>query len=110
VLAPVEIGRSIRPDQTMQDATFLFIPTNEVWISVVVEGTAPKATLQARWLTARGEVLEQSSQDITPNGHTVTAFHIARPNGWALGHYRVEVLLNGTLAGTRDFEVKEPPL
>jgi hypothetical protein len=103
-------GRSVHPDNTPADATELFLASDDVWATVVVEGTAPHATLQARWLTDSGGVLEQSSQEITPTGHTVVAFHIAaRPGGWPLGRYKVEVLLDGVVVGTQDFEIRKPP-
>ena len=74
---------------------------------MAVEGNAPHATLHARWLTASGRVLEESSQEITPTGHPVVAFHIAaRPGGWPLGRYELELLLDGVVVGTRDFEIR----
>src|SRR5438445_250339 len=109
-IASIEIGRSVNPDSTMHDATMLFIPTNDVWASVIVEGNAPRATLQARWLTDGGGVLEQSSQEITPTGRTVVAFHAAaRPGGWPLGRYKLELLLDGAVGGTPPFEIRRPP-
>jgi len=111
-IASIEIGRSVNPDSTMHDATMLFIPTDDVWASVIVEGNAPRATLQARWLTDGGGVLvEQSSQEITPTGRTVVAFHAAaRPGGWPLGRYKLELLLDGVVGGTQPFEIRQPPL
>ena len=41
----------------------------------------------------------------------VVGFHATQPSGgWKLGHYRVEILLDGVAVGSKDFEVKEPPL
>ena len=106
----MDLGRSLNPDNTMHDGTVLFLATNEVWASVIVEGTAPKATLQARWVTEGGDVVATSTQEITPKGRTVVGFHAAPPGGWKLGRYRVEILLNDVAAGSKDFKVKEPPL
>ena len=104
-------GRSLNPDNTMHDGTALFLASNEVWVSVPVEGTAPQATLLARWVTEGGEVVTTSTQEITPKGRTVVGFHAAPPSGgWKLGRYRVEILLNDAAAASKDFEVKEPPL
>ena len=109
-LVGVEIGRSVNPDNTMYDATRVFIPSDKVWVSVTVEGTAPHATLQARFVTDAGQVVEQASQEITPNGQTTAAFHSERAGGWTTGPYRVEILLNGVSVGSQPFEVREPPL
>jgi hypothetical protein len=35
-----------------------------------------------------------------------TEFHVAKPDGWPAGRYRVEIALNGEPAGARDFEVR----
>jgi len=110
-IASTGIGRSVNPDHTMRDATVLFIPTDDVWASVIVEGNAPRGTLQARWLTDSGDVVEESSQAITPTGRTVVAFHAAaRPGGWPLGRYKLELLLDGVVGGTQPFEIRQPPL
>jgi hypothetical protein len=106
----IDLGRSLNPDNTMHDGTVLFLATNEVWASVIVEGTAPKATLQARWVTEGGEVVATSTQEIIPKRRTLVGFHAAPSGGWKLGHYRVEILLDDVAAGSKGFEVKEPPL
>ena len=106
----VDLGRSLKPDNTMNDGTVLFLASNEVWVSVIVEGTAPRATLLARWVTEGGEVVATSTQEISPQGRTVVGLHAAPAGGWKLGRYRVELLLNDAAAGSKDFEVKEPPL
>jgi len=109
-LVKMDLGRSVNPDNTMRDATYLFIPADTVWVSVEVEGAGPRTTLQARWQTDAGAVLDQSSQEVTPGDHTAVAFHLARPDGWQLGKYKVDVLANGVAMGSKDFEVRQPPL
>jgi hypothetical protein len=44
---------------------------------------------------------------ISPTGPAVTEFHLSKPDGWPVGNYRIEVLLNGTQAATKSFEVKQ---
>ena len=39
-------------------------------------------------------------------GQARTEFHVFKPTGWPEGKYKVEVSLNGALAGSKDFEVK----
>ena len=108
--ANIELGRSVNSDKTMHDATSLFVPTDKVWASVVINGTAPKATVQARWVTEGGEVFDQASQDVTPDGRVIVAFSTGRPEGWKTGKYRVEIQLNNVPVGSKDFEVRQPPL
>ena len=40
------------------------------------------------------------------SGTTVTDFHLTMRHPWPKGNYKVEVTLNGVLAGTKDIEVE----
>jgi hypothetical protein len=51
-------------------------------------------------------VIDETTQTIAPSGPAVTEFHISKPDGFAKGNYRVEIMLNGTPAGSKDFTVK----
>ena len=71
-----------------------------------MNGSGPSATLTARWTYQDGQVVDESRQNITPTGgSTVTEFHVSKPDGWPTGGYKVEVLLDGASAGTREFKV-----
>ncbi len=50
--------------------------------------------------------MDESTRTIAPNGRAVTEFHIAKPDGWPLGNYQVEVFLDGKSVETKKFEVK----
>jgi outer membrane usher protein FimD/PapC len=49
--------------------------------------------------------VDESTQTIAPTGDARTEFHMSKPDGWPAGKYKLEVLVNGTTAGTKDFEV-----
>jgi len=53
-----------------------------------------------------GQIVDESTQTIAPTGAARTEFHISKPDGWPAGKYKLEVLLNGTSAGTKDFDVQ----
>ena len=40
------------------------------------------------------------------SGTTVTDFHLTMKPPWDKGNFKLEVTINGVLAGTRDMEVK----
>jgi hypothetical protein len=44
-------------------------------------------------------------QEIAPTGPARTEFHLSKPTGLASGNYRLEVTLNGTPVGTKEFKV-----
>lgn len=51
-------------------------------------------------------LVDSTSQAVTTSGPAVTEFHISKPDGWPPGAYRVEILADGRVTGTRKFEVR----
>jgi hypothetical protein len=101
----VDLGRSLGADKRIADKTDSFKPTDTIYVSVATDGSAPSATLKARWTYAEGQLVQESSQTIAPTGPAVTEFHVAKPDGWPKGTYKVEVLLNGNSVETESFKV-----
>jgi hypothetical protein len=104
----VDLGRSIDADGRIidEDDTDEFGPDDTIYVSVDTEGTATGATLSARWLYEDGQIVDETSQTISPTGPSVAEFHISNPDGLAPGEYTVEILVNGETVESRDFEVK----
>lgn len=105
-VAAVEVGRSVGGDKRITEKVEVFRPNDTIYASVVTTGTAPSASLKARWTFEDGQVVDESEQTIAPTGDEATEFHISKPDGWPAGKYHVEILLNGTPVQTKDFEVK----
>ena len=101
----VDLGRAVGPDKRVTDKTESFTPTETIYASVQTEGSAPSATLKARWTFEDGQVVQESSQTIAPAGAAVTEFHVSNPSGWPKGSYKVEVFLNGSSMETESFKV-----
>ncbi|HXV60439.1 MAG TPA: hypothetical protein VEK15_07090 [Vicinamibacteria bacterium] len=102
----IAVGRSVTADKAIAEKTDSFGPAETFYVSVTTDGSAPSATLTARWTYEDGQVVDESTQNIAPTGGaTATEFHLSKPDPWPTGGYKVEVLLNGTSAGTRDFNV-----
>jgi len=101
----IELGASVGADRRVTAPSTTFAPGDTVYASVRSEGGAGDVTLSARWTYEDGQLVNESSQTV-PGGAAFTEFHIAKPSGWPAGRYRVEILANGTLAGSRDFEVR----
>jgi hypothetical protein len=101
----VDLGRSVSADKTIASNTDSFKPSDTIYASIATEGSAPTATLKARWTFQDGQVVDESTQTIAPTGDARTEFHISKPDGWPAGKYKLEVLVNGASAATKDFEV-----
>jgi hypothetical protein len=105
-VAQVDIGRSLTADKAISDSTDSFKPNETIYASIATEGTAATAALKARWTYQDGQIVDESTQTIAPTGAARTEFHIAKPDGWPAGKYKLEVFLNGSSAATRDFQVE----
>jgi len=73
---------------------------------VTTDGSAPSATLRARWTFEDGQTVDESSRTIAPNNRERTEFHVSKPNGWPAGKYKLEVFLNDQSVETKTFEVQ----
>ena len=102
----VTLGRAIGGDKAVTDKTEDFKPNDTIYASVTTEGTAASASLRARWTYGDGQVVDESTRTIAPGGRAMTEFKIAKPEGWPLGNYQVEIFLDGRSAETKKFEVK----
>lgn len=102
----VNLGSSINSDRSVSASTSDFAPTDTIYASVETEGTGSGATLTARWLYEDGQVVDESSQTISPSGAATTEFHISMPNGFPAGEYTLEILLNNERVETESFEIE----
>src|SRR5688572_23978778 len=102
----VKVGNAIGSNKVIVDEKDEFLPNETIYVSVETEGTAPQATVTARWLYGDNQVIEETSQQIVPADAVATEFHVQKPDGWPTGEYKVEILLNGEKVATEGFEVK----
>jgi hypothetical protein len=102
----VELGRQLGADKRIPQPATTFAPGDTIYVSVATDGTAESATLTARWSFETGQLVTEGSETIAPTGPAATEFHISKPDGWPAGKYKVEILLNGSPAATKEFEVK----
>jgi hypothetical protein len=104
----VALGRSIDAQGRIADAaeTDNFAARDTIHVSVNTDGAASGSRLTARWTFEDGQVVDESSQTISPTGPATTEFHIANPGGLPAGSYRVEILLDGRTVETREFRIR----
>jgi hypothetical protein len=102
----IEIGRNVDADKRVTDVTKEFKPNETVYASVLTNGAAQNAEMMVRWTYQDGQIVDETTQTISPSGTAATEFHIAKPEGLPTGKYKVEVFVNGKSAGTEEFEIK----
>lgn len=106
-VASVDLGNAVDADGKKVTApTTTFAAKDTIYAAVTTTGSAPTATLTAKWTYQDGQLVNSSDQTLAPNGEAVTTFHIAKPDGWPAGNYKVEISLDGKSVASKDFSVK----
>ena len=103
-ITSVELGRSIDAGRRIQGGTTTFRRGDTIYAVVATSGSSG-GTLQARWMFQDGQVVNESSQPIAASPDSRTEFHISKPDGWPSGRYRLELLHNGAVVQSKEFEV-----
>ncbi len=102
----LELGKAVDANQAVTAPTALFAPSDTIYVSVATDGSAGSAVIAAKWTYQDGQTVKEDSITIAPTGPAHTAFSISKPDGWPQGKYTVAVTLDGTPAGSREFEVQ----
>lgn len=106
----VDLGSTVDADGRVLAGTSTFAPSDTITASVTTDTGAPQAsatgTLGARWTFEDGQLVNEESKTFQFDGRGTTNFQISKPDGWPVGRYRVEILLDGVLVQTREFEVR----
>ena len=103
----VSLGNSIGADKRVASPTNVFAKSDTIYASVATNGASPSVTLAARWTHEGGHLVKEDSQTIAPTGPAATEFHIAKPDGWPAGTYKVEISANGVVVASQEFSVAE---
>lgn len=102
----VELGTSVGSDRRILDATDTFRSTDTIYVSVLTRGSAARSELTARFTYEDGQLVDESTQTISPTGSDATEFHVSKPDGWPAGDYEVEILLDGRSVEREGFRVE----
>lgn len=104
----LDLGNAIGADGRVVQPGVRFTPHDTLYASVGFHGRDALAhAVVVRWtyLDTRQVVREEGKTLLLP-GETSTLFQLAKPSGWPPGPYRLELLVDGTLAQARAFEVR----
>jgi hypothetical protein len=104
----VTLGKAVGSDKKVSNAADTFAKSDTIYASVDTTGSGT-STLKAKWTYSKGgqsTVVKEDSQTIMPTGPATSEFHISKPDGWPVGDYHVEVMLDDKSVGTKSFVVK----
>ncbi|HMF88003.1 MAG TPA: hypothetical protein VK575_07970 [Gemmatimonadaceae bacterium] len=106
-VSDIQTGKSVGSDKKVGNQTSEFGVRDTMYVAVITDGAAKNARLTTKWTYNDKQVVDETTQTISPaGGETATEFHVNKKTAWPKGKYKVEVLLNGVSAGTKDLEVK----
>jgi hypothetical protein len=100
----LQLGRSLNPDNSVGTHTTRFKPDETVYVSILSEEPG-YGTVTVRWLL-NGQVVSEAKRDVSYTREAATEFHLQNSGGFPQGNYRVEILINGQPAGSREFRVE----
>lgn len=100
----VDLGNAVGADNRVTAPLSTFAPSDTIHASVASNGSAA-SNLTARWTFQDGQVVDTQDKTV-PAGPQVTDFSITKPDGWPVGKYKLEILADGAIVQTREFEVK----
>jgi hypothetical protein len=107
----VDLGNAVGADMRVAAPMGTFAPKDTIYAAVMTATSDPAASvagkLGAKWTHVdSNQVVHEESKDITFAGDGVTDFQISNPDGWPTGKYKVEIMLDGNVVQTREFEVR----
>ncbi|MGE5386990.1 MAG: hypothetical protein ACM3SV_13995 [Betaproteobacteria bacterium] len=104
----VALGTNLGGDKKVTSPTTTFAPNDTIYAVVETDGVG-KATVKAVFTFVQSEKsapVSDTTQTIDATGPAFTEFHVAKPGGWPVGDYKVDVFINGAPVGTQTFTVK----
>lgn len=104
----IVLGNALGEQKQVAAAMDSFAPKDIIYAVVETEGTG-KAKLKAAWTYHKGDKVapvNETVQELEATGPAHSEFHVSKADGWPKGSYKVEIFLNDTSAGVREFSVK----
>ena len=109
-VASVDLGKAVGPDKKVTGVVATFGVHDTIYASVNTTGAGENAPIGAKWSFVKKDgslaAVNESSQMISASGPSATEFHILKATPWPKGKYKVEITLNGAVAGSQEFEVQ----
>ena len=104
-ISTLQLGRALNPDNSVAAHTTRFKPDDTIYIAILNDQPG-FGTINVRWLVY-GQVISEAKRDVSYNRSAATEFHLQNSGGFPEGNYKVEVLIDGKLAESREFKVEK---
>ena len=104
-ISRIQVGKALNPVNSVAAHTTRFKPDDAIYVAILWDGPG-FATITVRWLLYV-QVISTATRDVSYTRAAATEFHLQNSGGFPVGNYRVEILINGTRAETREFKVEK---
>jgi len=103
----VDLGQNLSADRRVVTTDAPFNATDTVYAAVVFDPPVPTSQVTARWTSSDGGVIGETTQTVPASeAEGVTQFAFAPPAHLPPGTYRLDVLVDGQVQSTREFQVQ----
>ena len=109
MVSGVTAGKALGADKKVTPATETFAAGTRCWAVSIDTNGSGTAKLDAKWTYHKGDkvaVVKEESMTIHSTGPATNEFHVSKPDGWPVGDYEVEVMIDGKPAGSKKLTVK----
>lgn len=100
----VDLGNAIGADNRVAAPMSSFATTDTIHASIGTDGPVA-GTVTAKWSYEDGQVVKSDDESVAA-GPQVTEFSIANPDGWPTGKYKLDIMVDGKLVQSRDFDIR----
>ena len=100
----VQLGRAVNEDGTVAKFTTTFKPNDKIYLSVLTTDLG-SGTITVRW-AYNGHPAGERSKAVSYKLAAATEFQMESTEGFPVGPYTVDVLLDGKRVTTRSFNVE----
>ena len=100
----LQLGSKLNGDNTVATHTTRFKPDDRIFAAVLTDATG-SSTITVRW-TYSGMIVGEETRKVTYKGAGATAFEFKSASEFPIGDYKVDVLVDGRPAASREFRVE----
>ena len=103
----IALGNALDASGKVVASGVTFAPKDTIYAVVTTTSTGmANATVSAKWTYQGGVPVSSGEEKIAANGPATTTFHIAKPDGFPVGRYTIEVSIDGKVVNSTMFDVK----
>jgi hypothetical protein len=100
----IQTGKSLNSDHSIGRHAASFHPNDTMYVSVLSTGRG-KGTITVKW-SLGGQVLQELTKKASYNDQAATDFRFQAADGFPVGDYTIEVILDGKTIETRRVKVE----